>query len=84
MCPYSFTAFSITVHQIRAVCAPTLSLKMWGNTDIFKILSHGLRYSREKEFYKIGEIVKIAPKNKLIQKTHFPDLILTLLSIVLY
>lgn len=28
--------------------------------------------------------VKIAPKNKLKQKTHFPDLILTLLSIVLY
>jgi len=29
---------------------------MWGNTVVFKMLNHGLRYSREKEFYKIGEI----------------------------
>jgi len=29
-------------------------------------------------------LLKVVPKNKLVQKTNFPDVILALISVVLY
>ena len=48
--------FHSLLHNLRAVCVPTFSWKMWGNIVVFEMLNYRLRYSREKEFYKIGEI----------------------------
>lgn len=74
------------LHQIKALWAPTLLLHGSGRTEVSQALSHRRRYNGKKGISQNGRncmLLKVVPKNKLAEK-NFPDVILALISVVLY